>query len=131
MKVELHCESAEWCFFCAASPANASLRALASSTGLRENGMLFFILFFFSLRWDCVPEGFGKELFESDVDNISDYITNSMKRTPVLANAEITSTVSGPITYAPDAIPLLGPDAKVPNMWLALGTGYGIGLAGK
>ncbi|XP_027056532.1 dimethylglycine dehydrogenase, mitochondrial-like [Pocillopora damicornis] len=80
--------------------------------------------------WDCVPEGFGKELFESDVDNISDYIINSMKRTPVLANAEITSTVSGPITYAPDAIPLLGPDAKVPNMWLALGTGYGIGLAG-
>lgn len=54
-----------------------------------------------------------------------------MKRTPVLANAEITSVVSGPITYSPDAIPLLGPDAEVPNMWLALGTGYGIGLAGK
>ena len=55
----------------------------------------------------------------------------SMKRTPVLANAEITSVVSGPITYSPDAIPLVGPDARVPNMWLALGTGYGIGLAGR
>lgn len=54
-----------------------------------------------------------------------------MKRTPVLANAEITSVVSGPITYSPDAIPLLGPDAEIPNMWLALGTGYGIGLAGE
>ena len=54
-----------------------------------------------------------------------------MKRTPVLANAEITSVVSGPITYSPDAIPLVGPDARVPNMWLALGTGYGIGLAGR
>ncbi|CAH3147108.1 unnamed protein product [Porites lobata] len=45
---------------------------------------------------------------------------------------EITSVVSGPITYSPDAIPLVGPDARVPNMWLALGTGwgYGIGLAG-
>lgn len=80
--------------------------------------------------WDAIPEGFGKELFESDLDRISDYVTHSMKRTPVLANAEITSVVSGPITYSPDAIPLLGPDAEVPNMWLALGTGYGIGLAG-
>lgn len=65
------------------------------------------------------------------MDRISDYVTHSMKRTPVLANAEITSVVSGPITYSPDAIPLLGPDAEVPNMWLALGTGYGIGLAGE
>ncbi|XP_078379447.1 dimethylglycine dehydrogenase, mitochondrial-like [Oculina patagonica] len=81
--------------------------------------------------WDSVPEGFGKELFESDLDRISDYMTYSMKRTPVLANAEITSVVSGPITYSPDAIPMLGPDAEVPNMWLAIGTGYGIGLAGK
>ena len=55
-----------------------------------------------------------------------------MKRIPVLAgNAEITSVVSGPMTYSPDAIPMLGPDAEVPNMWLALGTGYGIGVAGK
>ena len=38
---------------------------------------------------------------------------------------EIRSVVSGPITYSPDAIPLVGPDARVPNMWLALGTGYG------
>lgn len=65
------------------------------------------------------------------MDRVSDYVAHSMKRTPVLANAEITSVVSGPITYSPDAIPLLGPDAEVPNMWLALGTGYGIGLAGE
>lgn len=65
------------------------------------------------------------------MNRVSDYVTLSMKRTPVLANAEITSVVSGPITYSPDAIPLLGPDAEVPNMWLALGTGYGIGLAGE
>ena len=70
-------------------------------------------------------------MFESDLDRVSDYVTHSMKRTPVLANAEITSVVSGPITYSPDAIPLLGPDPEVPNMWLALGTGYGIGLAGE
>ena len=85
----------------------------------------------FSCRWDSVPEGFGKELFESDLNRISEYVEYSMKRTPVLANAEITSVVSGPITYTPDAIPLVGPDVEVPNMWLALGTGYGIGLAGK
>ena len=54
-----------------------------------------------------------------------------MKRTPVLSNAESTRVVSGPITYSPDALPLLGPDTEVPNMWLAVGTGYGIGIAGK
>ena len=65
------------------------------------------------------------------MDRINDCITSAMKRIPVLANAEITSVVSGPIAYCPDAIPLLGPDAEVSNMWLALGSGYGVGLAGK
>ena len=87
-------------------------------------------VYLFLSRWDSIPEGFGKELFESHLDRLDDYVEHSMKRTPVLAKAEITSVVTGPITYSPDAIPMVGPDAEVPNMWLALGTGYGIGLAG-
>ncbi|KAJ7385447.1 hypothetical protein OS493_016531 [Desmophyllum pertusum] len=50
----------------------------------------------------------------------------AMERIPVLADANIASVVSGPITYSPDVLAMLGPAFDVPNMWLAVGTGYGI-----
>ena len=70
--------------------------------------------------------GFGKELFESDLDRISDHVAKAMDLMPVLADANIASVVSGPITYSPDVQGIIGPAFDVPNMWLALGTGYGI-----
>ena len=70
--------------------------------------------------------GFGKELFESDLDRISDNVAMAMERIPVLADANIASVVSGPITYSPDVLSLTGPAFDLPNMWLAVGTGYGI-----
>ena len=36
------------------------------------------------------------------------------------------SVVNGPITYTPDLLPMVGP-TLLPNMWLAVGFGYGIG----
>ena len=81
-------------------------------------------------RWDGIPPGFGKELFESDLDRISDNVAAAMERVPVLANADIASVVAGPITYSPDILPMLGPSLELPNMWLAVGTGYGIIHAG-
>lgn len=73
-----------------------------------------------------MPPGFGKELFESDLDRISDNVAMGMERIPVLGNANIASVVSGPITYSPDVLPITGPAFDIPNMWLAVGTGYGI-----
>lgn len=70
--------------------------------------------------------GFGKELFESDLDRIGDNTAAAMERIPVLADANIASVVAGPITYSPDVLPMIGPAFDVPNMWLAVGTGYGI-----
>ena len=70
--------------------------------------------------------GFGKELFESDLDRIIDNTAAAMERIPVLADANIASVVAGPITYSPDVLPMIGPAFGVPNMWLAVGTGYGI-----
>ncbi|CAH3156069.1 unnamed protein product [Porites lobata] len=76
--------------------------------------------------WDGVPPGFGKELFESDLDRISDNVAAAMERIPVLADANIASVVAGPITYSPDVLGMIGPSFDLPNMWLAVGTGYGI-----
>lgn len=80
--------------------------------------------------WDGVPPGFGKELFESDLDRISDNMAMAMEFIPVLADANIASVVSGPITYSPDVLSITGPAFDLHHMWLAVGTGYGIVHAG-
>ncbi|XP_065060512.1 dimethylglycine dehydrogenase, mitochondrial-like [Rhopilema esculentum] len=80
--------------------------------------------------WDGVPDGFGKELFESDLDRIMDNVNSAMDRFPCLQTADIGSVVAGPITYTPDILPMVGPFPEIHNYWLALGFGYGIAHAG-
>ena len=46
-----------------------------------------------------------------------------MDLVPCFASANIQSVVNGPITYAPDGLPMIGPDT-LPNMWLAVGFGW-------
>uniref|UniRef100_A0AAQ5ZLL5 Dimethylglycine dehydrogenase, mitochondrial n=1 Tax=Amphiprion ocellaris TaxID=80972 RepID=A0AAQ5ZLL5_AMPOC len=77
-----------------------------------------------------VPPGFGKELFESDLDRIMEHIEMAMEMVPVLKKADIINTVSGPITYTPDLLPMVGPHQGVSNYWTAIGFGYGIIHAG-
>ncbi|EHB00103.1 Dimethylglycine dehydrogenase, mitochondrial, partial [Heterocephalus glaber] len=81
-----------------------------------------------------VPPGFGKELFESDLDRIMEHVEAAMEMVPVLKKADIISVVNGPITYTPDILPMVGPHQGVRNYWVAVGFGYGIihaGGAGK
>ena len=86
--------------------------------------------FSFLLRWESVPQGFGKELFESDLDRISENVEAAMDRVPILQTADIASVVSGPITYTPDVLPMVGPFPGPNNYWVALGFAYGIVHAG-
>ncbi|KTG47074.1 hypothetical protein cypCar_00030662 [Cyprinus carpio] len=44
---------------------------------------------------DGVPPGFGKELFESDLDRIMDHVERAMEMVPVLKNADIINIVYG------------------------------------
>ncbi|PKK23405.1 dimethylglycine dehydrogenase, transcript variant X1, partial [Columba livia] len=77
-----------------------------------------------------VPPGFGKELFESDLNRIMEHIEAAMEMVPVLKNADIINTIAGPITYSPDILPMVGPHQGVRNYWVAIGFGYGIIHAG-
>nr|XP_031530534.1 dimethylglycine dehydrogenase, mitochondrial isoform X6 [Vicugna pacos]XP_031530540.1 dimethylglycine dehydrogenase, mitochondrial isoform X6 [Vicugna pacos] len=77
-----------------------------------------------------VPPGFGKELFESDLDRIMEHIEIAMEMVPVLKKADIINVVNGPITYSPDILPMVGPHQGVRNYWVAIGFGYGIIHAG-
>ena len=44
---------------------------------------------------DGVPKGFGKELFQPDLDRIQDNLEAAMERFPCLADGNIQSVVSG------------------------------------
>uniref|UniRef100_A0A8C8I4R5 Dimethylglycine dehydrogenase, mitochondrial n=1 Tax=Oncorhynchus tshawytscha TaxID=74940 RepID=A0A8C8I4R5_ONCTS len=79
---------------------------------------------------DGVPPGFGKELFESDLDRIMHHVEMAMEMVPVLKNADIINIVSGPITYTPDLLPMVGPHQGARNYWTAIGFGYGVIHAG-
>lgn len=79
---------------------------------------------------DGVPHDFGKELFESDLDRISPNLEMAVERFPAFGRAPIARTIAGPITYTPDVIPLLGPVPSASGLWLAVGFGYGIIMAG-
>jgi dimethylglycine dehydrogenase len=77
-----------------------------------------------------VPPGFGKELFDSDLDRISEHLGMAAERVPCFANAGISQVICGPIMYSPDSLPLVGPWQGLPNFWLSCGFGYGIIHAG-
>ncbi|XP_033120611.1 dimethylglycine dehydrogenase, mitochondrial-like [Anneissia japonica] len=73
-----------------------------------------------------VPPDFGRELYESDLDRISDNLEYAMELVPVLAKGDIQSVVAGPITYSPENQALIGPCYGVQNYWVLCGFGYGV-----
>ena len=72
-----------------------------------------------------VPPTFGKELYPGDLERLGPHLEVAMEAFPCFASAEIQSVVNGPITYTPDILPMVGP-TLLPNMWVAVGFGYGI-----
>lgn len=52
----------------------------------------------------------------------------AMEMVPVLKKADIINIVSGPITYTPDLLPMVGPHHGVRNYWTAIGFGYVLGM---
>ena len=67
--------------------------------------------------------GFGKELFQPDIDRLQDHIEIAMDRVPLLQTAEIQSVVAGPIAYTPAILPMVGPYQGLHNYWVAVGFG--------
>jgi dimethylglycine dehydrogenase len=83
---------------------------------------------------DGVPPEFGMELLEPDIDAIADIAGQAMERVPAASDGGIKSIVNGPITFTPDANPLIGPAFDLRNAWLLTGSSMGVmegGGAGK
>ncbi len=75
---------------------------------------------------DGVPPDFGMELLPPDLDRVEHIVAKAMARVPALAEAGIKTIVNGPITFTPDANPLIGPAFGLPNAWLLTGSSMGV-----
>ncbi|MEM7209269.1 MAG: FAD-dependent oxidoreductase [Pseudomonadota bacterium] len=75
---------------------------------------------------DAVPPEFGMELLPPEMDRIEHIVEKAMARIPALADGGIKSVVNGPITFTPDANPLIGPAYGLPNAWLLTGSSMGV-----
>ena len=73
----------------------------------------------------CPPE-FGADLMPPDLDRVEDIIMAAMARIPALETGGIKSVVNGPITFTPDANPLIGPAHGLQNAWLLTGSSMGV-----
>lgn len=75
---------------------------------------------------DGVPPGFGAELLPPDLDRVEPIILAAMARVPALETGGVKTVVNGPITFTPDANPLIGPAHGLENAWLLTGSSMGV-----
>ncbi|WP_299621698.1 FAD-dependent oxidoreductase [uncultured Tateyamaria sp.] len=77
-------------------------------------------------KHDGPPDDFAHQLFPDSVEDILDVLEATMAHVPLLGEAGAQRFVNGPIAYAPDALPLVGPAAGAPNFYHAAGVQVGI-----
>ncbi|MCB1310511.1 MAG: FAD-dependent oxidoreductase [Sedimentitalea sp.] len=79
---------------------------------------------------DPMPADFSFQLYPDDLERLEWYIEDAMARVPLLGRAGISKVINGPIPYAPDGLPLIGPMPGVPNAFEACVFTFGIAQAG-
>jgi dimethylglycine dehydrogenase len=77
-----------------------------------------------------MPGDFSFQLFPDDLDRLEWYLNDAVVRVPVLARAGLSKVINGPIPYAPDGNPLIGPMPGVDNAFEACVFTFGIAQAG-
>ena len=83
---------------------------------------------------DPMPEDFSFQLYPDDLERLEWYMEDAMARVPLLGTAGVGKVINGPIPYAPDGLPLIGPMPGVKNAYEACVFTFGItqsGGAGK
>ncbi|PWE29324.1 dimethylglycine dehydrogenase [Maritimibacter sp. 55A14] len=79
---------------------------------------------------DPMPEDFSFQLYPDDLERLEWYIEDAMARVPLLGAAGVNKVINGPIPYAPDGNPLIGPMPGVPNAFEACVFTFGIAQGG-
>ena len=92
------------------------MSAIAARIGRRHN--------------DPMPDDFSFQLFPDDLERLERYLDDAVARVPILGTAGLSKVINGPIPYAPDGNPLIGPMPGVPNAFEACVFTFGIAQAG-
>ncbi len=79
---------------------------------------------------DGIPEQFANMLWSDDLERLAPQILDAGERVPVLGEAGIARVVNGPIPYAPDGNPYLGPERGLRNFWHCNTFSFGIAQGG-
>ncbi|MEL6297765.1 MAG: FAD-dependent oxidoreductase [Pseudomonadota bacterium] len=83
---------------------------------------------------DPMPDDFSFQLYPDDLERLEWYLEDAAARVPLMQTAGLSKVINGPIPYAPDGHPLIGPMPGVPNAFEACVFTFGIcqgGGAGK
>ncbi|SMF24347.1 dimethylglycine dehydrogenase [Tistlia consotensis] len=79
---------------------------------------------------DPMPADFSFQLFDDDLERLEWYIEDAIARVPILGSVGVQRVINGPIPYAPDGNPLIGPMPGVPNAFEACVFTFGIAQSG-
>jgi len=82
----------------------------------------------------CYLDGPDKEsefeLFQENLDRISEHIESAIKRVPIFGEMGLKKAYNGAIAYTPDGSPIIGPAWGLKNFWINEGHSFGITAAG-
>ncbi|MDE2251514.1 MAG: GcvT family protein [Gammaproteobacteria bacterium] len=79
---------------------------------------------------DRIPEEFAHQLFDDDTGRLEKYIEAACERIPILSTVGVKTVINGPIPYAPDGNPLIGPVPGLPGFYHCCAFTFGIAQAG-
>ncbi len=79
---------------------------------------------------DQMPEDFSFQLYPDDLDRLEFYIEDAMARLPLLGEGGVERNINGPIPYAPDGLPMIGPMPGVKNAFEGHSFTFGIAQGG-
>ncbi|WP_019995452.1 GcvT family protein [Aureimonas ureilytica] len=79
---------------------------------------------------DPMPADFSFQLYPDDLERLEWHLNDAMERVPILGTAGLQKVINGPIPYAPDGNPLIGPMPGVPNAFEACVFTFGIAQGG-
>jgi dimethylglycine dehydrogenase len=79
---------------------------------------------------DPMPADFSFQLFPDDLERLEWYLNDAVERVPILGTAGLSKVINGPIPYAPDGNPLIGPMPGLSNAYEACVFTFGIAQAG-
>ena len=83
------------------------------------------------VHWlEGIPDEFAHQLFADETDHLERYIQDACARVPILGTVGVKSVINGPIPYAPDGNPLIGPAPGLPNFFHCCAFTFGIAQAG-